>query len=410
MSDAGEGGELQETLRLLYEHENWPTHCLNLIASENAYSRSLLELLSSDLEQRYANYAHRDTSARSYRGTKYVGAIEALVEAQAQRLFAARHVELRPISGHIAGVGVLAGLARPGDRVLELSRSAGGHGLAARMIEAPLFRLDVGDLAFNATSFNIDVTRAVDQIGRLRPQFVVLGASTFLFPHPVRELSTAAHSVGGVVLYDASHVLGLIVGHSFQSPLDDGADVMFGSTHKTFPGPQGGFIASNNEELITRASIGVYPALVTNHHLARMPAMSVALAEMERWGDEYAAHVIDNARALGSALSEMGVAMVAADHGWTSSHTVLMMPPTERSAGAWTGALEDANIITSIARLPAELGSAGIRLGAQEVTRRGAGPDHAQRGLPMAVQPVQRQAQGRGQRDQRAGGQLSGGR
>ncbi len=372
LTGVGMTPELDEALALLREHEAWRARCLNLIASENAYSHTLLSLLSSDLEQRYANYAYRDTTARSYRGTRYVAATEAIVEAQAKRVFGARWVETRPVSGQVAGVGVVSGLGRPGDVVLELSRAAGGHRLAGRMVEAPLFRLEVHELAFDPGAYNVDLERALKQVRRLRPRFVIVGSSLFLFPHPVAELAAEVHAAGGLLIYDASHVLGLIAGESFQAPLAEGADVVFGSTHKTFPGPQGGIILANDEDLITRASLGIYPALVTNHHLARMPAMAVAFAEMERWGREYATAVIANARALGAALSERGVRMVAAERGWTDSHTLLIVAPPGRSARDWAIALEEANIITSAVGLPAGLGGEGVRIGAQEVTRRGA--------------------------------------
>lgn len=368
----GMPAEYHETLELLREHEAWRAECLNLIASENAFSPSVLRVRSSDLEQRYANYLGRDRAGRTYRGTRFVEQIEDRVDRQVKRVFHTQHVELRALSGQVAGAAIVAGLARRGDRVLELTRADGGHQVAGRMVALPLFDLEVHDLAFDPAAYNVDVDRALEQVERLVPRFVILGSSYFLFPHPVEALAGAVHERGGLVLYDASHVLGLIAGGRFQEPLSEGADIVFGSTHKTFPGPQGGLIYGNDQKLIEGASVGVYPALVTNHHVSRMPAMAIALAEMERWGPEYADAVIGNARVLGENLSECGVRMVAADRGWTASHTLLAIPDPSRDARAWTVALESAGIITTAVPLPADLGGQAIRIGSQEVTRRGA--------------------------------------
>jgi glycine hydroxymethyltransferase len=375
LGSTGVTPELQETLDLLARHEGWRASCLNMIASENLYSPSLLRLLSSDLEQRYASYRGR-AQAQDVPGTRFVRQIEDRVEQLVMRVFRCSEVELRAISGHVAGVAVLAGLARPGDTVLELSRADGGHALAARMVAAPLFDLDVHGLAFDPHAYNIDVDRALEQVKRLRPRLVILGSSLFLFPHPIAALASAVHERDGLLLYDASHVLGLMAGGRFQQPLGEGADLVFGSTHKTFPGPQGGLIFGNDRDLVSRASVGVYPALVTNHHVARMPAMALALAEMERWGVAYADRVVDNARALGEALSSEGLSVVAADRGWTASHTVLVVPLKSRTAAEWAHALEVANIVTTPVALPSELGGEGVRIGTQEVTRRGGQPEH----------------------------------
>jgi glycine hydroxymethyltransferase len=364
--------EYEETLGLLRAHHAWRAECLNLIASENAFSPSVLGARSSDLEQRYANYLGRDRAGRTYRGTRFVEQIEDRVDRQVKRVFEAEHVELRAISGQVAGVAVVAGLARRGDRVLELTRADGGHQVAGRMLALPLFDLEVHDLAFDSRAYNVDTPRALEQIDRIRPRFVILGSSYFLFPHPIAALAAAVHERGGLVVYDASHVLGLIAGKRFQRPLAEGADIVFGSTHKTFPGPQGGIIYGNDSDLIERVSVGVYPALVTNHHVSRMPAMAIALAEMERWGPEYAAAVIGNAQVLGEDLAEAGVRMVASEGAWTQSHTLLLIPDPSRDARAWTVALESAGIITSAVPLPADLGGQAIRIGSQEVTRRGA--------------------------------------
>jgi glycine hydroxymethyltransferase len=357
---------------LVRAHAAWRRRCVNLIASENVLSPAVRAQLATDLAGRYGDYAGRDAEQRKYFGTPYVRDIERLVNDLACRLFGARYAELRPLSGHVAGAGVLLGLCKPGDRVLEVGSDGGGHRMAAKLAEGALIDLDVGFLPFDAERWNVDVGPAIARIEQTRPRLVILGSSTFLFPHPVREIAEAVHRVEGAALvYDASHVMGLIAAGRFQQPLADGADLVFGSTHKTLPGPQGGLILTNDSTLIEAVTTAVYPALVTNHHLFRLPALGLALLEMQHWGAAYAEATVANAQRLGAELAQRSLLVVGARNGYTRSHTLLV--GTDGHGGAETGALlERAGIIVTAARLPAALGRVGIRLGTQEITRLGA--------------------------------------
>ena len=293
----------------------------------------------------------------------------------AREMFQASEVELRAISGHVAGLAVISGICRPGDTVLELAGSDGGHRLAEKAVLSPLIELEVLPIPFDPVRYDIDTDAACRLIEKKKPRLVILGASNFLFPHPVKEIAEClSRSPDTVLAYDASHVLGLIACGEFQNPLEEGAHVMFGSTHKTLPGPQGGLILSNNETLMDAISTSVYPGTVTNHHPARMPALAMVLLEM-RANPQYAQKVISNAQALGRRLHERGVPMVGAERGFTRSHTVLAMVSDIGTGSAVAAVLEEADIVTSYTSLPSELGVEGIRLGTAEVTRRGAEED-----------------------------------
>ncbi|MCJ7737646.1 MAG: serine hydroxymethyltransferase, partial [Anaerolineae bacterium] len=194
--------------------------------------------------------------------------------------------------------------------------------------------------------------------------------------HPVRELAEGLRECPETILtYDASHVLGLIAGGRFQDPLGEGAQLVFGGTQKSFPGPQGGVIYSNSVELMQVMGSNVHPVLVSNHHLARLPSMGLALIEMKQWGAAYADQIIRNARRLGSALAALDVPVVAPDRGFTRSHTVLLSTSSIDRAAILGQRLDDANIIVTAVRLPKELGSEGLRVGVNEITRRGADTD-----------------------------------
>ena len=165
--------------------------------------------------------------------------------------------------------------------------------------------------------------------------------------------------------------MGFLAANRFQSPLEEGADVVFGSTHKTFPGPQGGIIFSNRDDLMAGITTAVR-SLVGNHHPSRIPGMVVAMLEMQRHGPAYMDAVRRNAQGLGEALAREDVPCVTVDGSYSESHCILARVAAFGSAKVLAGILEESGIITTNALLPVEQGTEGIRLGVQEITRLGA--------------------------------------
>lgn len=364
-------------LNLLERHEAWRTECINLVAAENAMSPLARSLLSSDLAQRYGDYTGRDLRARRYLGTDVIVDLEVEVAKLTREVFQARFVELRALSGHIAGNCVIMALCKPGDLVIELGRHDGGHRVATKFAMAPLIDLEVDYLPFDDIAFNIDVEQTLELVHRRHPRLVIVGASNFLFPIPLEELASGLQAYPETVLvYDASHVLGLIAGGIFQKPLQEGAHLVMGGTQKSFPGPQGGLIYSDSETLIETVSDAIHPAMMSNHHLARLPSLGIAMLEMKLWGADYASQVIRNAKTLAQSLAEQGISIVGAGDSYTMSHTVLVNTKTLGSNDELGSRLEEAGIITTTIRLPQSLGGAGLRLGTNEVTRHGATEQH----------------------------------
>jgi glycine hydroxymethyltransferase len=352
-------------------HESWRKTTLNLIASENLISPAVRMALANDLVGRYTDYLGRDLHARRYRGNRYVIELEEATEDLAKRVFHCSEVDLRPLSGHIAGACVILGLCKAGDTILEVGSTGGSHRMAAKFAERSPVGLKVQFLPFDEAHWNIDLPSTLEMIRTIRPKMVILGSSAFMFPHPVGPISEVVHEVpGAIVVYDASHVLGLIAGGAFQSPLNEGADVVYGSTHKTFPGPQGGIIYSNQPDLMDQIARAIYPPLVTNHHSFRIPALAQALQEMMHFGAEYAAQIIANTYALGSALAVEGIPPLSVEGVYSLSHTLLV--PTAQYEADSAARLEIANIICGAFRVPDALGGKGLRIGTQEITRMGA--------------------------------------
>jgi glycine hydroxymethyltransferase len=205
----------------------------------------------------------------------------------------------------------------------------------------------------------------------------VFGASLFLFPHPVAQVKDAAEEVGATIAYDAAHVLGLIAGKRFQDPFKEGAKIVTSSTHKTFPGPQGGLVMIKGlaQEQAANFQWATFPGVVSNHHLHHMAAKGITAAEMLKYGKKYAEQIIKNAKALAQALHEEGFTVVAEHKGFTESHQVAL--DFKEFIGKWAAqTLEKANIITNKNLLPWDPvensdNPSGMRLGTQEMTRVG---------------------------------------
>jgi glycine hydroxymethyltransferase len=240
--------------------------------------------------------------------------------------------------------------------------------------------LELHTYPWDAERMEPDLDASARLIRDLKPKLCLFGQSMFLFPTPLKELAQAAHEVGAVVMYDGAHVLGLIAGGQFQDPLREGADVLTGSSHKTFPGPQGGFVLSDSrdEKFQRKLHAGVFPGVVSSYHLHHVAGKVVALAEFQQFGAAYARDTVANAQALGAALAERGFEVLGAGRAFTRSHQVVTRHGAADSGAGATAAqtLESCGIITNMNMLPGDskpLTPSGVRLGVQELTRVGMG-------------------------------------
>lgn len=372
MKEAG-STYVYKVLKLIGEHDTWRSSCLNLIPSENVTSRFVRLALMSDMGHRYAE---GKPFRRYYCGTRFIDEIEVIAIELAKKLFRCKHSSVKPISGTIANLAVFSALAKPRDTIMGLSIPCGGHISFAEIGAAGIRGLSVVNLPFSYEDMNIDVENAVDLILKVRPKLVVLGASLFLFPHPVRELSKVAQEVSSHMVYDGSHVLGLIAGGEFQDPLAEGSLVLMGSTHKTLPGPQGGIVLTNDEETMEKIEEALFPGLISNHHLHRVAALAITLAEMLEYGEAYAKAIVENSRELARSLYDRGFKVLCPHKSFTSSHQIAI-DVSDIGGGKWASKrLEEANIITNMNLLPWDglektSNPSGLRLGVQEVTRLG---------------------------------------
>lgn len=345
---------VSELLSLVDKHEEWRgKQTINLNPAENVASPVVRRLLATDLGNRYT------APDRFYQGTRYMDEVEALGVEVAKRVFGARYADLRPLSGHMAAMIVIMSLLRPGEKFCAVAPEDGGYpgyshlGLPRLTGHRPIY------LPYDRERMTIDAPRAVSLLQSERPALCIFGASFIPFRQPVGEIAGRTQVP---CVYDGSHVLGLIAGGQFQLPLAEGCGVLYGSTHKSLWGPQGGLILADSEPMFTQIHSSIHPALVDNAHWNRIAALTYALIESLHFGPAYARQVVRNSRALAKALHELGVPVRGAEHGFTESHQVII-DRRGPDVARWPRMLEEADIIVDN----------GIRLGTSEVTRLGMG-------------------------------------
>jgi len=372
-----------KTFELLGQHHKWFQQNLPLIASENVPSPAVREALTTDFGNRYAEGWPGE---RVYAGCVYIDQVELLCSEMMRKLFNAEFVDVRPISGVVANLVVYTAFTEPGDVMMALSIPCGGHITMGKKelggTAGAVHGLVVEYLPLDYQEMNIDVDKAKERIAKLAkegksPKLVMFGGSVLPFPHPLKELADTLHEVGATIGYDAAHVAGLIAGGVFQAPLQEGADVMSMSTHKTFFGAQHGGVVSWNKhaDKIKRAT---FPGMVSNHHLHALAGVTIACAEMLEFGRDYVQQVVKNSKALGQALYERGFKVLAEHKGFTESHVIIVDITKHGDGGTIEGELEKANVILNRNLLPWDIkegrhfmNPGGIRMGTSEVTRLG---------------------------------------
>ncbi|MBN2200277.1 MAG: hypothetical protein JW747_10560 [Candidatus Aminicenantes bacterium] len=376
----------------------------NLIPSETTPSFLVKMFEISDPSGRYAE--HRTMKGEEvyfYQGVDFIRDVEIEAREELGRYFGCREVELRPISGQMANEVVFKGMVKFINRgraegqaprrmrlVLNNDLTMGGHlssqpmGALFNYVETDLRTgkervVHIPQLKDNPYKPDLDSLGAL--LEEHKPELVVFGKSMFLYPEPVAFVSklVSGWPERPVLMFDMAHVLGLY--GAFQEPLAEGADLVTGSTHKTFFGPQRGVIAGNLPagsplrplwlEIKSRA----FPGSTSNHHLGTLLALLMAVYEMNAFKEEYQKQVRSNAKAFARALKSHGVPVEGdpAD-GFTETHQVLLRVRSFGRGMEIARRLEENNIVANYQALPDDetfLESSGIRMGVQEMTRFG---------------------------------------
>ena len=384
--------------------------CINLIPSEMTMSPLTRWLSIADPVGRYAEHkqvkALDEAEVFYYQGTEFIWAVEEALKREIMAFLGCGSVEARLVSGQMANATVFSAMVdylNRADRKSEQRRMRmvmnnhiikGGH-----LSSQPMGALKdyvardprtekaavVNFPVYSGDKYRIDTAATRELLEENRPELVILGKSMVLYPEPVKELRRFIDEAGldTFLMYDMAHVLGL-VGPHFQDPFGEGADIVTGSTHKTFYGTQRGIVASRFTEhdvlypFWEAVERRAFPGAVSNHHLGTLVGLLMAAYEMNAFKDSYQPAVIANAKAFAKALKDCGL-NVSGDPavGYTQTHQVLLDVGWTRGPEI-ARRLEENNIICNYQAAPEEEGftaSGSLRMGVSEMTRFGMGPD-----------------------------------
>ncbi len=290
-------------------------------ASENIVSPDVLSALGSNLASRYSHLA--DNGENSYGGNRYFEDIFNIAQENICKLYGARYAEIRPTGGHIATSTAILSIMSKGDTMLAIGPAGGGYPGYEQAFLPDMFSLLSSEIPYNAESQTIEMEEFGAVISEKRPTAVVLGQSAFVRPYDLKPIAELAEKYGFRIIYDGSHVMGLIAGGRFQPDVLKYCDVLLGSTHKSFFGPQGGIILTNNPELYEQMARNITWRTMDNYHPNRVAALGIAASEMLKHGKEYAEAVARNSHELGKALDDLKVP-VRFSPWYSESHQVIL--------------------------------------------------------------------------------------
>jgi glycine hydroxymethyltransferase len=346
---------------------------IELIASENFTSQAILEAAGSILTNKYAEgYPGR----RYYGGCAFVDRVEELAIGRAKQLFGAEHANVQPHSGSQANVAVYTAVLQPGDRILTMSLSHGGHLTHgyAKNLSGMLYA--VTHYGTDAETHRIDYGEMEALAKEVRPKLITIGASAYPRTIDFERVAAIGHSVGALVLADMAHIAGLVAAGLHPSPVPH-CDFVTTTTHKTLRGPRGGLILCKRR-FAGAIDSSVFPGNQGGPLMHIIAAKAVCLLEAGQPAFRiYQENVLKNARALAEALQSRGFGLVS---GGTDNH--LLLVDLRKNLPQMTGKaaqilLEGANITVNRNTIPGETRSpfetSGLRLGSPAITTRGMG-------------------------------------
>lgn len=361
----------------LKAEQNRQKEGIEMIPSENYVSAAVLEALGSVFTNKYSEgYPGK----RYYGGQENTDVIEQLAIDRAKQLFNCKFANVQPHSGAPANVAVYFALLEPGDTVLGMDLSHGGHLTHGHPVTtmAKLYnfvRYGMKDISTG----EIDYDALRETALREKPKIILAGFSAYPREIDYAKMKAIADEVGAITMMDAAHIAGLIAGGQLRNPFDDGFDIVTSTTHKTLRGPRGGLILTNNEDIAKKIDKSVFPGFQGGPHMNNVAAKAVAFGEaLKPEFKEYSAQVIKNAAKLAEELIARGGHLIT---GGTSNHLILVDAVkswniTGKEAQALldtVGITLNMNMIADDSRSPMD--PSGIRLGTPAITTRRAKED-----------------------------------
>lgn len=343
---------------------------LELIASENIVSRAVMEAQGSVLTNKYAEgYPGK----RYYGGCEYVDIVEQLAIDRAKKLFGAAYANVQPHSGAQANMAVFFALLTPGDTVMGMNLTDGGHLTHGSPVNMSGKYFHIVPYGVDKETERIDYDALEKKAEECKPKLIVAGASAYARIIDFPRLADIAHKVGAYLMVDIAHIAGLVAAGLHPSPVPY-ADVVTTTTHKTLRGPRGGMILCKDAEFGKQFNKAVFPGVQGGPLMHVIAAKAVALGEALRPEfKEYAKQIIKNAQALAETLQADGFRIVS---GGTDTHLMLVDLTSKGITGKEAQTvLDEVNITSNRNTIPFEPRSpfvtSGIRLGSPALTTRG---------------------------------------
>ena len=347
---------------------------LELIPSENYVSRPVLEALGSVMTNKYAEgYPGK----RYYGGQEFTDEVETLAIERAKEIFNATFVNVQPLSGAPANIAVYFALLEPGDTILGMDLSHGGHLTHGHPVTAmtKVFRF-VRYKMKDVETGEIDYDEMLEVAKREKPKLILAGFSAYSRELDYEKFVSIGREVGALVMADIAHIAGLIAGKAHHDPFEAGFDLMTTTTHKTLRGPRGGMIlVRESEEIAKKIDKTIFPGLQGGPHMNNIAAKAIAFGEaLHPSFRTYAQNILTNAKAMEEVFRARKVRMLA---GGTSNHLILAdvygsLGVTGKEAEQVldeVGITVNKNVIADDPRSP--LDPSGIRFGTPALTTRG---------------------------------------
>lgn len=347
---------------------------LELIPSENYVSRAVLEALGSVLTNKYAEgYPGK----RYYGGQEYTDAVERIAIDRAKALFNCKYANVQPLSGAPAMLATYFALLEPGDTVLGMDLSHGGHLTHGHPVTSVtkvfnFVRYKMKDVETG----EIDYDEMLEVAKRERPKIILAGFSAYSRELDYKKFVSIGKEVDALVIADVAHIAGLIAGGVSENPFDVGFDVLVTTTHKTLRGPRGGMILTReNEEIAKKIDKTIFPGVQGGPHMNSIAAKAVAFGEaLHSSFKVYVDQILKNAKAMEAVLRDKNIRMIG---GGTSNHLILadvygslnITGAEAESVLDEVGITVNKNVIPDDPRKP--LDPSGIRLGTPAMTTRG---------------------------------------
>ena len=343
---------------------------LELIASENIVSRAVMEAQGSVLTNKYAEgYPGK----RYYGGCEYVDVAEQLAIDRAKELFDAAWANVQPHSGAQANMAVFFALLQPGDTILGMNLTDGGHLTHGSPVNISGTYYKVIPYGVDRETERIDYDALEKLAAEHHPRMIIAGASAYARIIDFERIAAIAKSVDAIFMVDMAHIAGLVAAGQHPSPVPY-ADIVTTTTHKTLRGPRGGLILGRDEELGKKINKAVFPGIQGGPLMHVIAAKAVALGEaLKPSFKEYGAQVVKNAAALADELTKLGYRIVS---GGTDTHVMLVDLTNKDITGKEAQTLlDEVNITANRNTIPFEPRSpfvtSGIRLGSPALTTRG---------------------------------------